>query len=432
MDKITLQQVAKQDETYQEWFDDYVYDLQLFRASALNNEGIESQAEAIVKYVGPDEFRKVFRENFGLEIELPEYPDPARVLTEDRDPYAYLTAIDPADALDLVLGYIGNQGSDEALADFLLERLEIEGQLEPGDYILRLRAPGNPDMRQFAPIAPQKDIVIGSIHEAPSLCRQYIGENELGLSNWGDGAGHILDHKGQMVARVAYNGRILYPSPEGSTMSREDAIAALGEILDLVKGQLQVPDSDWIQTIHVSARATFKLDGASILLDPTFGFDPFDPSLATRTFTCYIHGLNDESVERLEMPYSTPAAAAQAIVEILTNDRLPRLMATFQPQAWIKDYATEIDSSEEFDVTEKIVALDFEVFSNVETDSYESDDLADDLPARQNHHGPFYVDLDLSDWRDALEDKGYDPYSQEGWQAIQAAYQRQIIGGRHG
>jgi hypothetical protein len=40
-----------------------------------------------------------------------------------------------------------------------------------------------------------------------------------------------------------------------------------------------------------------------------------------------------------------------------SKDLAKRIVAMFQPQAWINDYATDIDGQEDVDVTESVLAL---------------------------------------------------------------------------
>lgn len=79
-------------------------------------------------------------------------------------------------------------------------------------------------------------------------------------------------------------------------------------------------------------------------------------------------------------------------------------IATFRPQAWINDYAADIDKPVQFDATLNILALTLEEFKNFKENSYDSDSLADDLPERENHSGPFEVDVDVDTW---LEQNGF-------------------------
>lgn len=46
---------------------------------------------------------------------------------------------------------------------------------------------------------------IDSIEQASDLCRRYIDGNGLGSGNWS--GGQIHDESGELVGRIAYNGR---------------------------------------------------------------------------------------------------------------------------------------------------------------------------------------------------------------------------------
>jgi len=75
-------------------------------------------------------------------------------------------------------------------------------------------------------------------------------------------------------------------------------------------------------------------------------------------------------------------------------DQKPRIMATFRPQAWINDYATDTGENVQFDVTEKFLSLSLKELVHFKFNNYDSDYMADDLPERQAHNGPFEVDME--------------------------------------
>lgn len=85
---------------------------------------------------------------------------------------------------------------------------------------------------------------------------------------------------------------------------------------------------------------------------------------------------------------------------------MPRLMATFRPQRWVNDYAVDLDDPVEFDATVAFLTWSDAVIRSFRPNDYRTDALADDLPARQVHDGPFEVDVDPDAW---LEDQGYPP-----------------------
>lgn len=80
----------------------------------------------------------------------------------------------------------------------------------------------------------------------------------------------------------------------------------------------------------------------------------------------------------------------------------PRLRAVFRPQAWIRDQATDVDGRVEFDATAAFLRLDLKTVRRFRASDYDSDALADDLPARRAHDGPFEVDVDVDAWLEAL------------------------------
>ena len=70
-----------------------------------------------------------------------------------------------------------------------------------------------------------------------------------------------------------------------------------------------------------------------------------------------------------------------------------RIVAKVVPQAWINDYAVDIDDGAvEFDCTEQIVQMSEEAALQIRDDQYESDDL---VPSEilDKHSGPFRVEV---------------------------------------
>jgi len=68
-------------------------------------------------------------------------------------------------------------------------------------------------------------------------------------------------------------------------------------------------------------------------------------------------------------------------------------MAKFVPQAWINDYAVDVDDGAvEFDCTDQIVQMGKEAALQIRDDQYESDDL---IPSEilDRHSGPFRVEV---------------------------------------
>lgn len=71
---------------------------------------------------------------------------------------------------------------------------------------------------------------------------------------------------------------------------------------------------------------------------------------------------------------------------------LPRLKATFQPEAWIGKIATPIDGAVDFDCTVSALRLyDAAALNRLDGGAGDNDDLADHLPERHAHSGPFEV-----------------------------------------
>ncbi len=96
----------------------------------------------------------------------------------------------------------------------------------------------------------------------------------------------------------------------------------------------------------------------------------------------------------------------------------PRLMAVFRPQAWRNDQAIEIDQPVRFDATEKLLQLPAEAIRDFKHNNYDSDDLAEDLPERQTHSGPFEVDVDLDAWLETHGVTARENLPEERWAAI--------------
>lgn len=78
--------------------------------------------------------------------------------------------------------------------------------------ILTLSSIGNPDHGQnpFLPMFGCEDnstITVSSYNEAAEICLSYIKRNELGSGNWS--GGEVYDDEGNLVALIAYNGKII-------------------------------------------------------------------------------------------------------------------------------------------------------------------------------------------------------------------------------
>lgn len=79
---------------------------------------------------------------------------------------------------------------------------------------------------------------------------------------------------------------------------------------------------------------------------------------------------------------------------------MPKYIARFTPQAWIRDLACEVDceGDREWDVTEELSAMsESERNAAMIADTYESDDLRGSKNAPdwvKNWSGPFYVSVE--------------------------------------
>ena len=71
------------------------------------------------------------------------------------------------------------------------------------------------------------------------------------------------------------------------------------------------------------------------------------------------------------------------------NTTEKRILAIFQPQAWQRDYAVDIDGRCEVDVTNKVLSLKLDEIIGLDDDDYDTDDLVDLQVV--GHNGPFYV-----------------------------------------
>ena len=65
---------------------------------------------------------------------------------------------------------------------------------------------GNPDFRQYAPIAPTLIKSVETLQEASKVCQDYINEYDLGSGNWCNGK--VYHPIKGVIASISYNGRI--------------------------------------------------------------------------------------------------------------------------------------------------------------------------------------------------------------------------------
>lgn len=87
-------------------------------------------------------------------------------------------------------------------------------------FVMVLTAEGNPDFKQYGPIA--KSIIIGgqTSEELKSLTSEYIDNNELGGGNWGFPI--IFEGENRTpVARMSYNRRLWEADISGSPVPTE-------------------------------------------------------------------------------------------------------------------------------------------------------------------------------------------------------------------
>jgi hypothetical protein len=77
---------------------------------------------------------------------------------------------------------------------------------------------------------------------------------------------------------------------------------------------------------------------------------------------------------------------------------MPQVIGIFQPQAWIRDYAEDIDGRETFDCTEKIVKMGREAALAIEDNRDESFDLIPRDILKRHENMPYRVEVE-----DAIE-----------------------------
>ena len=76
----------------------------------------------------------------------------------------------------------------------------------------------------------------------------------------------------------------------------------------------------------------------------------------------------------------------------------PRVFATFVPEAWINDYAVEIDGRYQFEITDQIKRLGQAASAAILDNRDASDRLWETWhaahPEAPAHHGPFHVECE--------------------------------------
>jgi len=64
-------------------------------------------------------------------------------------------------------------------------------------------------------------VKVRSLREAAEICREYIGDCDLGGSNWAGGEVQLRE-TGEAVARISYNGRAWKPDSSRGLAEREE------------------------------------------------------------------------------------------------------------------------------------------------------------------------------------------------------------------
>lgn len=83
---------------------------------------------------------------------------------------------------------------------------------------------------------------------------------------------------------------------------------------------------------------------------------------------------------------------------MMPDSNLPRFHATFRPQVAYRDQIVNLEGQTvEFDATVVLLSMPVARLQRFQTNNYDSDDLADELPERLEHNGPFEVDCDEPD-----------------------------------
>ena len=71
-----------------------------------------------------------------------------------------------------------------------------------------------------------------------------------------------------------------------------------------------------------------------------------------------------------------------------------KILATFIPEAWIRDNATEVDGRTKVDVTKAILRMGKEKALGIQDNDYDSDALAQEAGLTKHHSGPFRVEVE--------------------------------------
>ena len=70
---------------------------------------------------------------------------------------------------------------------------------------------------------------VTSFKEASEICRNFIGENDLGSGNWC--GGEILDENKKVIALVSYNGRVWLSDKDTDWRNRREINRDTGELI---------------------------------------------------------------------------------------------------------------------------------------------------------------------------------------------------------
>lgn len=76
--------------------------------------------------------------------------------------------------------------------------------------LVACRCVGNPDFGQYSPPGPDLRQIVPDLQGAVRAFLAWVRLYNLGGGNVGMGA-HVVDHHGQIIARISYNGRVWPP-----------------------------------------------------------------------------------------------------------------------------------------------------------------------------------------------------------------------------
>lgn len=174
----------------------------------------------------------------------------------------------------------------------------------------------------------------------------------------------------------------------GFTTQRLEGAGVLGEVLDTLSDQGQIPKGLTVES------------GADLLAQAeTMGIEVLEAICDGLLLDLKEQGhevillVAQVPTESAEEPIDPEAEQMQAEPQEQTGRRL---LVTFHPQAWVKDNAISVDPGPtEIDVTEVVLSMDRDYALTMEDNSYESDGLMHALSAPdwvRNWTGPFYIE----------------------------------------